>query len=178
MTENASILRGRMVTLKPITYDDCEDFIGWRNSAFIKKHFIYRKDITLEEQRDWIKNKVETGLVVQFIIWDNKDNKKIGCVYLQNIDTIKKEAEYGILIGEEEYVGGGRGTESANLLVTYAFEYLGLEKIYLRVLKDNIRAQKSYMKSGFSIEDYKETINIDDEQVDVVFMSISKELNK
>ena len=178
MTDNITILKGKKVTLKPITYDDCEDFICWRNSAFIKKHFIYRKDITLEEQKDWIKNKVETGLVVQFIIWDNRDNKKIGCVYLQNIDTNKKEAEFGILIGEEEYVGGGRGTESATLINKYAFEQLGIERIYLRVLKNNERAQKSYTKAGFSLEDYKETIDINGEKTEVVFMSISKEQNR
>lgn len=177
MTRKNVVLKGKKVTLKPITYDDCEDFIGWRNSAFIKKHFIYRKDITLEEQRNWIKNKVETGLVVQFIIWENKDNKKIGCVYLQNIDVDKKEAEFGILIGEEEYVGGGRGTESATLINTYAFEELGLERIYLRVLNNNERAQKSYVKAGFVLDDYREIIEIDGEKTEVVFMSINKEHN-
>lgn len=177
MTRKSVVLKGNIITLKSITYDDCEDFISWRNSAFIKKHFIYRKDITLEEQQNWMKNKVETGLVVQFIIWDNKDNKKIGCVYLQNIDANKKEAEFGILIGEEKYVGGGRGTESAILINNYAFEQLGLERIYLRVLNNNERAKKSYAKAGFSQEDYKEIIEIDGEKTEVVFMSINKEHN-
>ncbi len=178
MTRKNVVLKGKKITLKSITYDDCEDFIGWRNSAFIKKHFIYRKDITLEEQRDWIKNKVETGLVFQFIIWDNKDNKKIGCVYLQNIDSNKKEAEFGILIGEEEYVGGGRGTESAILINNFAFEQLGLERVYLRVLKSNERARKSYAKAGFLQEDYKELIDIDGEKAEVVLMSIHRSKNR
>jgi RimJ/RimL family protein N-acetyltransferase len=165
---------GEKVFLTAITYDDCEDFIRWRNSEFIKSRFIYRKDITIEQQRKWIETKVLTGKVSQFIIWDKLDNKKIGSVYLQNIDKDKKEAEYGVLIGEKEYTGKGLGTESANLIIQYGFEQLGLEKIYLRVLKENLPARRAYEKVGFRNEDRKETILIDTNETDVVFMSITR----
>lgn len=168
------VLKGDKVTLTPMDYCDCEDFIRWRNSDFIKSHFIYRKDIILEEQEAWIREKVKSGDVIQYIIWDNRDDKKIGCVYLQNIDKKQEKAEFGILIGEEEYIGEGRGTESAKLLIDYAFENLGLEQIYLRVLKDNARAKHSYAKAGFEVNDYEEKIVIDGVETDVVFMSIAK----
>lgn len=168
------VINGNLVYLTPMSYDDCEDFLRWRNSDFIKSFFIYRKDITVEEQKNWIREKVETGLVLQYIIWDKQANKKIGCVYIQNVDRESKNAEFGILIGEQEYVGGGRGTESAQLLIDYAFEKFGLEKIYLRVLKDNERAKRSYEKAGFKTEDYEEIIMIDGTETGVVFMSIEK----
>lgn len=165
---------GEKVFLTAITYDDCEDFIRWRNSNFIKSRFIYRKDITIEQQRKWIETKVLTGKVAQFIIWDRLDNKKIGSVYLQNIDKTRKEAEYGVLIGEEEYTGRGLGTESANLIIRYGFEHLNLEKIYLRVLKNNLPARKAYEKVGFKEESKEDTIIIDGNGVEVLFMSINK----
>lgn len=172
--EDNKRIEGARVFLTPITYDDCEDFIRWRNSDFIKSHFIYRKDLTIEDQKNWIKTKVETGQVIQFIIWDKVDNKKIGCVYIQKIDMDKKEGEFGILIGEESYTGGGRGTESAKLINEYAFDKVGLKRIYLRVLKDNERARRAYEKVGFEIEDYEEKLDIDGMETDVVFMSIVK----
>ena len=168
------VLKGNLVYLTPMSYDDCEDFLRWRNSDFIKSFFIYRKDITLEEQKKWIREKVETGHVLQYIIWDRNANKKIGCVYIQNIDRESKEAEFGILIGEQEYVGGGRGTESARLLIDYAFEKLNLERIYLRVLKDNDRARRSYEKVGFVLEDADEIISIAGKEETVTFMSIKR----
>ena len=54
---------GKKIFLTSITYDDCEDYIRWRNSDFIQSKFIYRKYISIDEQREWIKNKVETGEV-------------------------------------------------------------------------------------------------------------------
>ncbi len=174
------VINGDKIVLTPINYDDCQDFVNWRNSDFIKSKFIYRKDITVEEQKNWIKDKVETGQVAQFIIWDKKDNNKIGCVYLQNIDNIKHDCEFGILIGAPDYVGGGRGSEAAKLIIRYGFNELGLDNIYLRVLADNKRAIKAYEKAGFVMEPKSQKyIKIDGKDTEVVFMSIKKvEQNK
>ncbi len=37
-------------------------------------------------------------------------------------------------------------------ILRYAFEELGLHKVYLNVLEDNVRAQKLYEKCGFVYE--------------------------
>ena len=165
-------LEGEKVFLTPISYDDCEDFVRWRNSDFIRERFIYRKTFTVEDQIKWIKNKVEPGFVVQFIIWDKADNKKIGSVYLLNVNHESKDAEFGIMIGDEAYVGGGRGTESAKLIIEYGFKEIGLDRIMLRVLKDNAIARHTYEKIGFKPDNHEETIKIDDKDTEVVFMSI------
>ncbi|SFN78271.1 Protein N-acetyltransferase, RimJ/RimL family [Pseudobutyrivibrio sp. UC1225] len=167
-------IEGERVFLTPITYDDCEDYIRWRNSDLIKSRFIYRKDLTVEDQRNWIKNMVETGKVAQFIIWDKNDNKKIGSVYLQKIDQDKKDGEFGILIGEVDYLNGGRGSEAARLINRYGFEELGLKKIYLRVLASNDRAIHTYEKVGFRPEKdgAKKYIEIDGVDTEVLFMSV------
>ena len=141
--ENSCRINGDRVFLTPISYDDCEDFISWRNSDYIKSRFIYQKDISVEQQKEWIRTKVETGRVAQFIVWDKKANQKVGCVYLQNIDKEKKDAEFGILIAEN-YGGKGFGSESAKLIIKHGFEELGLKKIYLRVAN---RRDHSYVES-------------------------------
>lgn len=171
--ENNVRIDGEKVILTSITYDDCEDFINWRNSDYIKSKFIYQKDISLEEQKEWIRTKVETGQVAQFIIWDKNLNKKVGCVYLQNIDDNKKDAEFGILIAEG-FGGMGFGSESAKLIIKYGFEKLGLKKIYLRVLKDNKIARRAYEKAGFISDNHEEEIMINGRNTEVVFMSINR----
>ncbi len=169
-------IEGEKVILTPITYDDCEDFVRWRNSDLIKSKFIYRKDITVEDQRNWIRTMVETGKVAQFIIWDRADNKKIGSVYLQHMDLDNKKCEFGILIGEEAYLGGGRGTEANNLICQYGFDHLGMHKIYLRVLAENTPARHSYARAGFS-EEYMshDDVWVDGQPEDVIFMSKYKD---
>ena len=156
-------LDGEKIYLTPMQLDDAEDFVRWRNSDKIKARFIYQKDISVEEQRNWIRTKVQTDEVVQFVIWDKLDNKKIGSVYLQHFDKEKRECEFGILIGEEPYLGGGRGTEANNLICDYGFNCLNMNRIYLRVRSENLRARRSYLKAGF-VED-------DNSEEGVVFMS-------
>lgn len=168
-------IEGEKIFLTPITYDDCEDFIRWRNSDLIKSRFIYRKDLTVQDQRNWVKTKVETGEVAQFIIWDKRDNKKIGSVYLQKIDKEKKQCEFGILIGEPDYINGGRGREAAKLINNYGFTELGMNRIYLRVLADNERARHSYLNAGFKLDNSPSSfIEIDGKKTEVVFMSVEK----
>ena len=114
----------------------------------------------------------ETGTVAQFIIFLN--GEAVGSVYLRDIDLDTKEAEYGIFIGEEGARGKGVGTKSAKLILKYAFEELGLEKIFLRVFKDNPSAVRSYEKAGFKKIDRVDTLNIDGETLEVIFMELEK----
>lgn len=168
----SDIIKGSKVYLAPITYDDCEHFVAMRNSDIVKSRFIYRNDLTVEDQKNWIKTKVETGETAQFMIWDMADNKQIGCVYLRDIDYANHKCEFGIFIGYEEYLGGGRGREAAMLIYKYGFEQLHMHKIFLRVLADNERAIRSYEHAGFVKEDLIHDVMIDDKPTDVLFMAI------
>ncbi len=160
------------VTIRPITYDDTEDIIRWRNSDFIRSRFIYQALFTKESHEYWLKNFVETGKVAQFIIL--LDKKSVGSIYLRDIDYEKKCAEYGIFVGEESARGIGVGTKSTNLILKYAFEELKLKKIFLRVLKDNIDAQKSYKKAGFKENGKIEKVLINGNVREVIFMELEK----
>ena len=160
------------VTIRPITYDDTEDIIRWRNSDFVRSRFIDQTLFTKESHEKWLKNFVETGKVAQFIILFNE--KSVGSVYLRDIDYDKKSAEYGIFIGEESARGNGVGTKSAALILQYAFEELKLEKIFLRVYKDNTGAVKSYIKVGFKDNGRSERVNVNGESREVIFMELEK----
>lgn len=160
------------VTIRPITYDDTEDIIRWRNSDFVRSRFIDQRLFTKESHEYWLKNFVETGKVAQFIIL--LDGKGVGSVYLRDIDPEERSAEYGIFIGEESARGKGVGTKSARLILEYAFCELKLEKIFLRVYKDNAGAVKSYEKAGFVSNGKIENIEVNGEKRDVIFMELEK----
>ena len=87
-----------------------------------------------------------------------------------------KKAEYGIFIGETDCLGMGYGTEAAELMTEYAFEYLGLHKLMLRVYAENERAIKSYEKAGFVKEAYlKDDVFVQGKYRDIVLMAILNE---
>ena len=62
------VLYGTKIKLRPITFYDTENILRWRNSSFVKQNFIFRDDLTAEMHISWLKNKVDTGQVVQYII--------------------------------------------------------------------------------------------------------------
>lgn len=161
------------IYLRPITAADTAKIVAWRNKEFVRKNFIYQKPFTEEGHMAWLREQVEPGHVAQFIIC--VDDWEIGSVYLRDIDREKKNAEYGVFIGEEEALGRGYGTAAAKLMLAYGFEKLELQKIFLRLLEDNTRARKSYEKAGFRmIEDRRETVNLEQGKREVFFMEAAR----
>ena len=160
------------ITIRPITYNDTDDIIRWRNSEYVNARFIDRRMFTKESHEAWLENFVKTGKVAQFIIL--LDGKGVGSVYLRDIDYDKKDAEFGIFIGEESARGKGVGTKSASLILEYAFNELKLDKVFLRVYKDNPSAIRSYEKAGFKKTDGIEKINDNGAIREVIFMELEK----
>lgn len=159
------------VQLRQMTIDDTAKIIAWRNQDFVRRNFIDQELFTEEGHLAWIRNQVEPGHVVQFIICLS-DGREIGSVYLRDIDRENGTAEYGIFIGEKDAVGCGYGTRSAEDVLVYAFTVLKLRRVFLRFLADNIGAMKSYEHAGFCLTDRRESVMTQQGKRDVCFMEI------
>lgn len=167
------IITGEHVILRPITDADTDHIVRWRNSDHVRKNFIYQTLFTPESHRQWLHEKVETGIVEQFIIHSKDAGIDVGSVYLRDIDQTHRRAEFGIFIGEESQRRRGIGSECIRLIVQYGFEKLRLHKIFLRVLADNEIARKSYEKAGFMQEAYlKDEVCIRGVYKDLILMRI------
>jgi len=77
--------------------------------------------------------------------------RHIGNAMYYNIDSVRREAEIGITIGEREYWGKGFGTDAVRTLVRRIFQVTGFRRVYLKTLDWNTRAQKSFRKAGFHV---------------------------
>lgn len=160
------------IHIRPITIEDTDLIIAWRNDEKVRRHFIVQKDLTREEHLCWMKTKVESGEVVQFIIEDCT-NLPIGSVYLRDVDYENRKAEYGIFIGVDAARGKGYGTQAAGLMLHHAFEIMHLHRVYLRVYAENARAIASYQKAGFSIEGVlKDDVFVKGRYWDIVRMAV------
>ena len=71
-------------------------------------------------------------------------------------------------------LGCGYGTAAAALALEYAFAELGLDKVFLRFLADNIGAEKSYRRAGFRLTDRRETVSTVQGVREVRFMEIDR----
>jgi len=78
------------------------------------------------------------------------EGRHIGnCVYY-NVSEVRKEVELGIMIGDQEYWDNGYGTDAVATLVDCIFRQTNLDRIYLKTLEWNGRAQKCFRNCGFT----------------------------
>ena len=147
-------IQGDGIYLRPITMEDTDLIVRWRNSQRVRRNFIYQAEFTKEGHEAWMRNKVATGEVIQFIICLEENSRAVGSVYFRDIDRNDRKAEYGIFIGEADAAGKGIGTQTAKLAVAYARDVMKLHKLILRVFADNTAAVRSYEKAGFVQEAY------------------------
>lgn len=136
------------VLLRPLEINDIELIRSWRNIDSIRKAFLYQGIISAPQQKEWYEKYKDNMQDIMFII--EYKGKSVGTVALYNIDTDKKEAEFGrLMIGEPSARGFNIGRRVTQALCKFGFEHLGLENIVLEVFSDNLYAKRSYEAVGF-----------------------------
>jgi len=140
------ILKGTLATLRPITVNDAAITFAWRQSNRAK--LLQRGAKTVDQQRAWIAAKLETdelNIIIEY------KNKPVGMIALHDISRVHKSVQMGrLLIGEEKWVGKAPVAFEADLLLCdYAFDVLGMHKIYGDVMEDNHGMLKTRFYLGY-----------------------------
>jgi len=78
------------------------------------------------------------------------DGKHIGNCAYHGIDETNQEAEMGIMIGDRNFWDQGYGADAVNTLLGHIFGQTDLNRIYLKTLDWNLRAQGCFAKCGFT----------------------------
>ena len=79
----------------------------------------------------------------------DREGRHVGNVMYYNVDHGRREAEIGVTIGLKEYWSRGYGRDLVRAFLDYLFSNTNLERIYLKTLDWNLRAQRCFEKSGF-----------------------------
>ncbi len=152
MTASATQLRGTKVLLREKRIADASDDYAWSidrelsrldaahplTLSFNSALALYEEEIMFPQPR-----RMRFGI-------DTLDGAHIGNCMYYDINEAKGEAELGIMIGDRRYWGKGYGTDAVATLLRYIFTQTGLKRVYLHTLDWNARAQKSFVKAGFT----------------------------
>jgi len=147
----AALFKGQKVIIRPKRISDASNDYVWRRDEELTRldaapllkipfsSFLldYDDDIRHESPRR-----------CRFAV-DTLDGQHIGNCMIYNIDTRKREAELGIMIGNRDYWDNGYGVDAVKTLVDYTFKTLTVDRIYLNTLEWNLRAQRCFRKCGF-----------------------------
>jgi RimJ/RimL family protein N-acetyltransferase len=148
------ILRGERVYLRPAERSDLEQFVRWLSDAEVKRHLAMRSPISQAMEEKWFDQVVEQQGRdrYHFVICLLSDGRPIGATDLREINLEDGRAAFGIVIGEKAEWNRGYGTDALNAICDFGFGQLRLERIELDVYADNLNAQRSYEKAGFTRE--------------------------
>jgi RimJ/RimL family protein N-acetyltransferase len=110
-----------------------------------------------------------------FAIHVKDEDEPVGVISLMNISDANESAELSVIVGHPDDRHQGYGTEAIELLLGYAFEELGLNRVGLSAFDFNDEAIAAYEKLGFAVEGrYRQAIKRKSRFHDAILMSIMK----
>lgn len=170
---------GERIYLSPMNSEDYLKYAEWMNSDVVSKNIgNYSSVVSIDGEKVWLEN--ATSQKYNFAIIKKEDDTLMGNISLMHVHDVNRTAELGIFIGDENNLSKGFGSEAIMLLLDYAFNYINLNNIMLKVFAINKRAIKAYEKCGFkTFGVWKECRYFNGEYSDEMYMSITKkEYNK
>jgi len=110
-----------------------------------------------------------------FAIHVKDEDEPVGVISLMNISDANESAELSVIVGHPDDRHQGYGTEAIELLLGYAFEELGLNRVGLSAFDFNDEAIAAYDKLGFAVEGrYRQAIKRNSRFHDAILMSIMR----
>ena len=165
-------ITGDRLYLSPVSADDAETYVKWMNDKAVTDYFHqHSRVVASKNELKWL---FEPGSDIQryaMVLLDG--DVMIGCISLQNIDHLDRNAFIGIFIGEEEHRSKGYGAEAIRLLLDYGFKTMNLNNIMLSVDADNFAGVACYKKAGFrEAGRRREWVFKNGKYIDVIYMDI------
>ncbi len=144
------LLNDGTIGLYPFEAEESQQYRQWVNDEEFALLLGRSTPVTQNQHEAWYRSITTSSNSVVFAVKSMKDGEYLGNVWLHNIHWVNRNAELRILIGKTQ--GKGFGTRACQLLLRFAFEKLGLHKVYLYVTALNPRAARAFEKAGFQTE--------------------------
>lgn len=147
------MLVGKLVKLRSVEETDLSILVEWRNRPEIWQCFFNKFPLTYSGQMKWYRALLEDRQRLLLMIEAFDVPHPVGTIGFDRIDHVNQVAEYGnFLIGHEQSRGFGFAEEALTLLLGYGFNRLNLNRVFLHVQADNVRALEFYNRCGFREE--------------------------
>lgn len=138
-----------IVALRGLSFEYAEIIARWNFSQELSDFFPPRFPNSTPEQEAWFKKQFDIKDKKILVIESLKDKEPVGLLSFMKIDHVNKNCEVGITIGEEKYRGKDIAENALYLGLNFLFLHQNIYTVYARVLDQNIRAIKFFIKAGF-----------------------------
>jgi RimJ/RimL family protein N-acetyltransferase len=142
-------MQGALVALGPLRRELVPLYQRWMNDPVTARNVGMAGPVTLEAEEAWYDGAARAENTVSFTVYERETLRPVGVTQLMDIHHRNRRAEFGITIGEPDARGRGYGTETARLMLDYAFTALGLHNVRLTVAAFNPAGIRAYERAGF-----------------------------
>lgn len=173
-------LKGEKITLVPIQPEEKDEFYKLATESYGGTFWFDKEQkskLTKEKFfQDWNEhyfniNSPEKGQCFWIIL----DKERIGQINYSPIDTQNKRVELDIVIGAEENLDKGYGSDALKALIKHLFDSFDINKVWIMARANNPRAIKACEKVGLQREGLlREESFFNGEFVDCVRFAILK----
>jgi RimJ/RimL family protein N-acetyltransferase len=174
------VLEDDCVLLRPLTEEDCNNLLLFSlNEPEIWKYSLVR--VAGEEN---LKNYIHAALAARkagseypFIVFDKRTQEFAGSTRFYDIQLSQKTLQLGYTWYGKKFQGTGLNKHCKYLLLQFAFEQLGLERVEFRADNTNNRSIAAMKGIGCTVEGVlrKSTIKPDGSRRDSIVLSILRE---
>lgn len=163
------------IELRKLKKKDAPLMLEWMQDKEINSCFRFNaQSMTIEKVYSFIEKAQDISMDMHLAII-NEEDEYLGTISLKEIDLINHIAEYAISM-RKCAIGNGIARIATEKLLDKAFNEIRLNKVYLNVLSDNIRAIKFYEKLGFRFEgEFKDHLFIKGQYKSIKWYSIFKD---
>lgn len=155
----------------PLEEKDLEQVLAWRNSDRIRSVMFTNHKISMQEHLTWFERIKKQEILTHFIFAYR--NRPIGYISYIDIDRINGTCSSGTYLGEQAEIPKLAGIALEYFTTEYAFENLGMRKIWAYCFAYNKKILKLNKLFGCKQEGYlKKHVIKDGKYEDLVLVSM------
>jgi RimJ/RimL family protein N-acetyltransferase len=173
------ILEDDMVLLRPLVANDYEHLEHFS----IAEPEIWKFSLIQAGSPDKMRHYIQLAVAARqhneypFIVWDKRTNRYAGSTRFYDIQPANKMLQLGYTWYGKEFQGTGLNKHCKYLLLSFAFEQIGMERVEFRADKDNARSIRAMQGIGCTVEGVLRSNGFkpDGNRRDSIVLSILKE---
>jgi UDP-4-amino-4,6-dideoxy-N-acetyl-beta-L-altrosamine N-acetyltransferase len=134
-----------MVRLRPLALADCDQVRAWRNRPHVRAMMYTDHEIGVEEHARWFDRAITDPTKLYFVIEDDGHD----CGLAGFTEVADGRASWAFYLADAETRGRGLGAQTEYLMLTHAFEQLGLSELRCEVFAFNAGVVAMHESFGF-----------------------------
>jgi RimJ/RimL family protein N-acetyltransferase len=155
---STEMLCGKVIGLRAIETHDLPQLLAWRNDPRLRRYFREFRELNLTQQRQWFDTKVNNDPTTRmFAIVERGRERHVGRLLgaggLCYIDWVNRSADFSIYIGADDlYIDQRYAPDAAVTMIRYAFDELGLNRLWSEVYGFDAPKQRLFEALGFTLD--------------------------